>query len=75
MTEPHAAAMARGVVVLAAEAQGRMALRAFVVAAPGVAEGLAFMQPAGIELLDALPLLPGGKPDTRALLSRGAARA
>ena len=69
--------------VVAREVAGRVTLRAFIVASADALPGLelrlrqslraslpAYMQPARIELLDALPLLPGGKLDERALLAR-----
>jgi len=69
--------------VVAREVAGRVTLRAFIVASDAALPGLelrlrqslraslpAYMQPAPIELLDALPLLPGGKLDERALLAR-----
>jgi acyl-coenzyme A synthetase/AMP-(fatty) acid ligase len=73
----------REAAVVAREAGGRVTLCAFVVAAPDAPPGIelrlrqalraalpAYMQPARIEVLDALPLLPGGKLDERALLAR-----
>jgi acyl-coenzyme A synthetase/AMP-(fatty) acid ligase len=74
----------RHAAVVAHEGEGRVTLRAFVVPAPDAPPGIAlrlrqalraalpaYMQPARIEVLDALPLLPGGKLDERALLDRG----
>jgi acyl-coenzyme A synthetase/AMP-(fatty) acid ligase len=71
--------------VVAREAAGRVTLHAFVVPAPGAAQGLetqlrqalrstlpGYMLPHRITLLDVLPLLPGGKLDERALLDRPA---
>jgi acyl-coenzyme A synthetase/AMP-(fatty) acid ligase len=82
-TELRRSPEVRQAAVVAREAAGRVTLRAFVVAAADVAPGLeqrlrqalraalpSYMQPARIERLDALPLLPGGKLDERALQAR-----
>lgn len=74
----------RQAAVVARDAAGRVTLLAFVVPEPGAEPGLdlrlrralreslpSFMMPARIELLDALPLLSGGKLDESALLARG----
>jgi acyl-coenzyme A synthetase/AMP-(fatty) acid ligase len=74
----------REAAVVARESEGRVTLRAFVVVAPDAPAGVETrlrqalrgtlppaMQPARIEVLGALPLLPNGKLDERALLDRG----